>query len=109
MNLDDLQREVLDWQEREFRPLSPANPLADALVLAEEAGEVARCVVKKYQTIRGSESHWDEELEKKSGDVIISLLSLAANAGFSLGNAVEKRWKVVGARKFATAEIEESR
>ena len=104
MNLTDIQASVHEWQEREFRPLSPRNALADGLVLCEEAGEVARCLVKREQKIRGTAEHWTEELAKEMCDVVITVIALAGNEGIDLESALIARWNEVGARKFATEE-----
>jgi hypothetical protein len=70
--------------------------------MAEEAGEVARCVLKRSQGVRGTAEHWTEELKKEIGDVVITAYALCAHEGFDLEEVVKSRWEVVGARRFAT-------
>ena len=105
LTIGDLQGRINHWQQREFRPNGEApNPLADALVICEEAGEVARCAVKAHQNIRGGPEHWNAELRKELADVIIATLAAFSNAGIDATEAIEERWAVVGARKFASKD-----
>jgi len=71
------------------------NPQHQALNIAEEAGEVARAVLKRVQGIRGSYEHWTEEIRTEAADVLISLMCLAEIEGWDLGDAVDERWNVV--------------
>jgi NTP pyrophosphatase (non-canonical NTP hydrolase) len=76
----DIQREIGEWQKREFRPDgSPPHTLIDVLIIVEETGEVCRCYVKRDQNIRGGAEHWTRELRIELGDVIITVLAFAAN------------------------------
>lgn len=84
-------------QKNGFEP----NVLHQALNVVEEAGEVARAVLKRAQGIRGTHEHWSAELQKEVGDVVISLMCLAAIEGFDLGEAVDKRWDAVISRDMA--------
>lgn len=99
-----LQKEILEWQRREFHPQPTQQQDIDGqfLVLAEEVGEVARCLAKGRQNIRGGTAHWAAEMRKESGDVYIALAALAAFAGFDLVDAVNDRWTTVSQRKFRT-------
>lgn len=99
------QAEIAEWHRREFPSSDPAETqlMAQVLVLAEEVGEVARCVVKARQGIRGGADHWKAELVKEMGDVVIALCAAADMADIDLSAAVSDRWAVVGQRKFATA------
>ena len=97
-DLDSIQAEVDRWTRR-FRPTpeAAADPLADALSVAEEAGEVCRAVLKRSHGKR-PETDWTKNLREEAADVVISLLSLAANEGWSLMDAVQERWVEVGSR-----------
>jgi NTP pyrophosphatase (non-canonical NTP hydrolase) len=97
-DLDAIQAGVNIWARR-FRP-SPeaaADPMADALSIAEEAGEVCRAVLKRAHGKRPG-TDWTAEVRLEAADVVISLLSLAANEGWSLADAVVERWDEVSHR-----------
>jgi NTP pyrophosphatase (non-canonical NTP hydrolase) len=103
IGLSELQQQVAEWHQREFRTDGTHhNGLLTGLVVCEEAGEVARCLAKRGQGIRGSYEHWTEELRKEIADVIIATTSLAAENDIDVAAAVGERWAVVGARKFAS-------
>lgn len=100
--LSDLQAEVAEWHRREF---PKAKPEWLALIVCEEAGEVARAVLKMAQGIR-TETDWQAELEKESADVLVALCALADRFGFDLGQAWNERfYGTVSRRRFATAEV----
>jgi NTP pyrophosphatase (non-canonical NTP hydrolase) len=96
--LDTIQAEVDEWTRR-FRPTpeSAADPMADALALAEEAGEVCRAVLKRAHGKRPG-TDWTEQVRLEAADVAICLLSLAANEGWSLADAIAERWAEVQTR-----------
>lgn len=71
------------------------NTVHQALNVAEEAGEVARAVLKRVQGIRGTYEHWTDEIRKEAADVMISLMCLAQIEGWDLGMAVDERWNYV--------------
>jgi NTP pyrophosphatase (non-canonical NTP hydrolase) len=98
MSLDAIQAEVDEWTRR-FRPTpeSAADPMADALALAEEAGEVCRAVLKRSHGKRPG-TDWTEQVRLETADVAITLLSLAANEGWSLSDAITERWAEVRTR-----------
>lgn len=104
LTLSDLQQQVSTWHDREF-PDEHGNQLP-ALVLCEEAGEVARAVVKGAQGIRGTAAEWLDNLGDELADVVIAACSVAASSGLDLGVVVRDRWSAVGARRFATAHPE---
>jgi NTP pyrophosphatase (non-canonical NTP hydrolase) len=98
MSLDAIQAEVDEWTRR-FRPTpeAAADPMADALALAEEAGEVCRAVLKRSHGKRPG-TDWTEQVRLEAADVAITLLSLAANEGWSLSDAIAERWAEVRTR-----------
>ena len=63
--LDQIQAEVEEWTKR-FRPTpeAAADPLADALSVAEEAGEVCRAVLKRAHGKRPG-TDWTAQKEQK--------------------------------------------
>lgn len=90
-----LQRRVADWCSATFH--HRLNRAHDALAVAEEAGEVARAVLKYDQALQGVDrkklgpAYWHEQVELEAADTLIALLSLAANHGFDLLEATEAR------------------
>ena len=89
--IDALQRRVGEWSEAMFRSDgSPPNPLANALAIAEETGEVCRAVLKRSHGGR-PETDWHAELPGEVADVVITALVLAHNEGFSLAEAIEAK------------------
>ena len=98
IDLNQIQVEVDEWT-RKFRPTpeAAADPLADALCIAEEAGEVCRAVLKRHHGKRPG-TDWTEQVRIEAADVAIGLLSLAANEGWSLAEAIADRWVEVSTR-----------
>lgn len=67
----------------------------EALALAEEVGELARCVVKRHHGNRGSTEDWTAELRREMGDVLLVLCNLAHIEGFDLLDAGAERLAVI--------------
>jgi NTP pyrophosphatase (non-canonical NTP hydrolase) len=114
--VDDPEREgtsacASDWGgRRAVQGWTPCPEFPDAkpewlaLIVCEEAGEVARAVLKKAQGIR-TETDWSKELEKEAADVLVALLALADRFGFDLEQAwAERFFGTVSQRRFASAE-----
>ena len=101
-----MQEAVALWHYHEFPPSDNrvTNMQQQGLVLAEEAGEVCRTIVKAAQGIRGDGDYWDAELRKEAADVLIALCAVAQQAGFDLAVAVAERWETVRRRQFATRQ-----
>jgi len=91
-------------QKHGFEP----NVLHQALNIAEEAGEIARAILKRAQGIRCTREMWDAEVQKEAGDLVISLMCLAAIDGFDLSEAVDKRWDAVISRDMANHTHQEA-
>lgn len=104
LDLDKLQAEVKEWSVRNFGD-PQGDTRSSALVVNEEAGEVARAVVKKRQGIRGTDAEWDAKLMEESADTVIALCELAGIAGFSLQTVIAERWGVVRNRDFVTDKV----
>lgn len=99
----ELQRQVGEWQRREFRPNGELpNPLKDALKICEEAGEVAERAVKRTDPRRHDGVDWGARLKEELPDTVIACFSMAENEGFDLWGLIDARWGEVGARRFAT-------
>jgi len=84
--LDELQQRIDEWHERNFG--KPAQALR-ALIICEEAGELAHVVLKQEQGIRSATAQ-DEHLRDAMGDIVIALCALAASRGWSLWECVEE-------------------
>ncbi len=69
-----------------------------ALVLAEETGEVMRCILKMQTGTRGTAAEWHGHLYEEIGDVFIALQALALFNGIDLDQAVRDRWSVIAHR-----------
>ena len=82
--LDDVAREVREWQDRELG----TNRVEGALALCEEAGEVARAVLKTKQGIR-PETRGD--VGDELGDVLMAALALADRHGLSAMECLQRR------------------
>lgn len=65
------------------------------LILAEETGEVVRCIAKMQTGMRGSREEWMRELYVEVGDVFLALQALCNHAGIDLDAAVADRWRQV--------------
>lgn len=99
------QQPLADWQQRELPCEDEAKQrLRLALGVAEEAGEVARCVLKGDQDIRGGSDAWRAKLGGEIGDVVIYLIQLATAHDLDFEECVEGAVCKVLARRFASAE-----
>lgn len=93
--LRELQAQVATWVSHNF---PDADRTGVALGLCEEAGEVARAVLKQAQGIRGTHEEWDAEIRKEIADVVIKACDVARACGFDLADAVAHRWADVSRR-----------
>lgn len=90
-----IQDAIATWSHRNFDPIDlPASTLG----LLEEAGEVARAVLKQYQEIRGTWEEWQEEIKKEIGDVFIKLCDVSDRAGLEIEDCIIDRWESVRQR-----------
>jgi len=94
-SVEELQAEMEAWLDHNF---PDEDPVLTALGLMEEVGEVARCLVKRRQLIRGTIAEWNTELEKELGDVFIKLVHLCVVEGLDLAEVVLCRWAVIRER-----------
>lgn len=100
------QEPLAEWQRRELPCEDEGRQrLRVALGVAEEAGEVARCVLKGDQGIRGGASLWDRKCGGEIGDVAVYLMQLCTLMGFDFEDCVDEAVGKVLARRFATAEV----
>lgn len=99
------QKPLAAWQARELPCEDAAKQrLRLALGVCEEVGEVARCVLKADQEIRGSAEEWREKLGEEIGDAVAFLIQLATLNGLDFEACVEGAVCKVLARRFASAD-----
>jgi len=99
LTIAEMQNEVAPWVGSNF----PNDTVETAtLGVTEEAGELARAVLKRYQGIRGTFEEWTEEMRKELGDVFIKLCHVASLAGIDLEYAIADRWNEVRHRDWTT-------
>lgn len=89
------QGAIANWA-RQFKN----SVLIQALQVLEELGEVARCIVKREQGLRGTSEEWDLLLRKELGDLFISSTNLAELCGYDYAVVATLRWMDVGQRDF---------
>jgi NTP pyrophosphatase (non-canonical NTP hydrolase) len=92
------QKDVLDWRRNNFN--DPPTSMKQALVLAEETGEVCRAVIKREQGIRGTYEEWSDNLKVEAAQTLIALFAIAELEGFDLLEYTEEYWKTLRQRKF---------
>jgi len=90
------QTQIAEWCKHNFRNDLPLQTLQ----LVEEVGEIARCIVKRHQQIRGSYEEWTTKLRQELGDAFISLANTAELSGFDLMVAAVLRWDEISRRDF---------
>ena len=93
-DINELQRRVGQWHQRNF---PDATEPQRALIICEEAGELAHVVLKQSQGIR-PESATDEMLADAMGDIIIATLAFAAHRGWDIGVILHTTAETVLAR-----------
>lgn len=104
--LNGLVVDVGRWADRNFRRLDPdVDAVATTLGMVEEAGEVARAVLKRHQRIRGTSEEWIAEATKEVGDVVIKLADICYVLGIDFTEAVARRWERVRERDFVADPI----
>ncbi|MBK6626365.1 MAG: nucleotide pyrophosphohydrolase [Flavobacteriales bacterium] len=96
MTLRSLQTEVDQWVGtvgvRYF------DPLTNMAMLAEEVGEVARILARRYGEQSEKESDRAKDLGEELADVLFVMLCLANQTGTDLGAAWERRMVAKTAR-----------
>lgn len=104
--LNDLLIEVGVWIDSRF----PDDTIERrGLILAEETGEIVRCILKAAQQIRGGSDHWNDQLPDEVGDGLISLLGICHRAGIDVDQAIALRWREVRQRTYPTTHSDQSR
>lgn len=101
------QKPLAKWQEREL-PCDDKDKQTALVALGacEEMGEVARCVLKRAQQIRGTEHEWTMQAEEEIGDVCVFLMQLCTLLGLDFERCIERAAQKVLPRQWATKEEE---
>lgn len=81
------------------------DPVLATLGLCEEAGELARAVVKMAEGIRGTPHEWKIEAAKELGDVIIKAAQVADFLGLDLHAEVWGRWDEIQRRDWKRDKV----
>ena len=89
------QASVATWVRHNFPKDTPETVV---LGLCEEAGELARASLKRFQEIRGTAEEWKQEIRKEVGDIYLKLAHVAEAYGFSLEEAITDRWNEISTR-----------
>ncbi len=99
---DGFQEDVRSWAERNFdTPQCPTCRSALLLLgVMEELGEVARIELKRAQGIRFTDEEADEQTQAEVGDVLVYLANYCAKRGFSMAQAVNRKWSEVRRRNW---------
>jgi NTP pyrophosphatase (non-canonical NTP hydrolase) len=99
---ESTEAEVVRWIRTNFGPPTPWGTVGG---LTEEVGELARCMVKMEQGIRGTREEWVAEARKETGDVLIKLMDVADYFGFSVLEAFAERWETIRRRDWTTDKV----
>lgn len=104
----DQEQETVDWLTRQ---LWPRETLEEAgLALCEEAGEVARAIIKRNHSQRGEGdrpiSDWTANLRVEIAQVVIVCMKLAAREEFSLWDAIADELAVLDQRREAMEGVD---
>lgn len=89
IDLDLIQKEIIEWQTRNFGDGPPSHPL---LGMVEEIGELCHSVLKREQGIRGTaEEHIANERDS-IGDLFVYALAYCAKRGWKASDILEETW-----------------
>ncbi|MBC7555858.1 MAG: nucleotide pyrophosphohydrolase [Chryseobacterium sp.] len=98
MEITKLQKQVDDWIKtvgvRYF------NELTNMAILAEETGEVARIISRRYGEQSEKESDKTKDLGEELADVLFVTLCLANQTGVNLQEAFDKKMQAKTERDF---------
>ena len=96
MTLQDAQTQVDQWIKT--HGVRYFNELTNTAMLAEEVGEVARIMARRYGEQSEKESDKDKDLGDEMADVLWVLICLANQTGVDLTKAFEKNLEKKTAR-----------
>jgi len=97
-NIGAAQRLIAGHKMADTPPEPSRLLLQQGLSVTEEAGEVARAILKRDRRVRGSVEQWTTQLHEEIADVAISLMALAELEHINLGDAVNTRLHTILAR-----------
>ena len=96
MTLQEAQQTVDQWIKA--HGVRYFNELTNTAILAEEVGEVARIMARRYGEQSEKESDKDKDLGDEMADVLWVLICLANQTGVDLTKAFEKNMEKKTAR-----------
>lgn len=88
MDLKELQKQVDDWVKQ--YGVRYFNELTNMAILAEEVGEVARIISRRYGEQSEKESDKNKDLSDELADVLFVLACIANQTGVDLEEAINK-------------------
>jgi NTP pyrophosphatase (non-canonical NTP hydrolase) len=88
MTIEQAQKLVDDWIKT--HGVRYFNELTNMAILAEEVGEVARIIARRYGEQSEKESDKNKDLGEEMADVLFVLICLANQTGVDLNKALEK-------------------
>src|SRR5260221_1830441 len=88
MTIEQAQQTVDQWIKT--HGVRYFNELTNTAILAEEVGELARIMARRYGEQSEKESDKEKDLGDEMADVLWVLICLANQTGVSLTNAFEK-------------------
>ena len=91
MTLQEAQQTVDQWIKA--HGVRYFNELTNTAILAEEVGEVARIMARRYGEQSEKESDKDKDLGDEMADVLWVLICLANQTGVDLSEALEKNFE----------------
>lgn len=102
MTLQQLQKEVAQWADKNFPDSKSYHPL---LGVGEETGELMHAHLKGEQSIRHSAAKIHNMKIDSIGDIIIYLADYCGRNCISLEEAVEKTWEQVKQRDWQKNKV----
>jgi NTP pyrophosphatase (non-canonical NTP hydrolase) len=91
MELDELQKKVDTWIKK--YGVRYFDELTNMAILAEEVGEVARIIARRYGEQSEKESDQSKDLADELADVLWVLTCIANQTGINLEEAMSKNFK----------------
>lgn len=95
MQLTELQQEVKNWLNRNFKARDAYHSL---IGVVEELGELAHAHLKQIQGIRGTPEQHIADAQDAVGDILIYLVGYCVDRNFDLQEIIHKTWKKVKRR-----------
>jgi len=95
VDIKNLQKEVAAWADYNF----PEECVEDCMLgLTEEVGELARCVLKNRQGIRGSTEDHKRAAAEEVGDILIFLMQFCTKSDLDIEKCLTDKWAKVRLR-----------